>query len=399
MDFHRLFTKRVSRWTILQIDMAICLFSIVFSFLLRFNFNVPSHAWDLFPYTVSSTLLVKLFLFYRYKPYAGVIRFTSVEDAKKIFYSISYSFLILVVLHITAYLLLKNPITHLSVLVIDYFISIFLMSSFRILSKIAFYEYRQQFGKKTNIAIYGATEIGMITKRTLSQYSGSTYHVSAFLDEDPKKQKTMIEGVQIYSPNRLQDLVTEKHIEQVVIASAHLPSKKKQEIVDICLNLGIKVRSIPPVEKWINGELSINQIKEVRIEDVLGRPTIDISNEEVVKQFEHLSILVTGAAGSIGSEIARQLTNLNPSFLILLDQNESALHDLALEMDEMMVKVHHAVVLADITSEPRLRKVFDKFKPDIVFHAAAYKHVPMMEDNPCEALNTNINGTKLLADL
>jgi FlaA1/EpsC-like NDP-sugar epimerase len=399
MDLQRIFSKRVSRWTILQIDMAICLFSIVFSFLLRFNFNIPPHAWEYFPYTVTSTLLVKLLFFYRFKPYAGVIRYTSIEDAKKIFYSISYSFLILITLQILAYLFFNHSITPFSILLIDYFISIFLMASFRILAKIAFYEYRQQFGKKINIAIYGATEIGMIAKKTLSQYSGSIYNVVAFFDENPANQKSMIDGIQIYPFNQLNELVKEKNIEQIIISNALLPSKKKQEIVDTCLNHGIKVRTIPPVEKWINGELSINQIKEIRIEDILGRPTIEIINDEVVKQYEHLTILITGAAGSIGSEISRQLANLNPSLLILLDNNETALHELSLEMDEMMLKVNYIAILADITNEIRLKKIFDKYRPDIVFHAAAYKHVPMMENNPTEALNVNIRGTKTVADL
>lgn len=400
MDIHRIFTAKISRWTVLQIDIYLCIISVLLSFFLRFNFNIPIEAWDLLPFTISSTLSIKLILFYRYKPYAGIIRYTSIEDAKKIFKALTISFGILVVFNLVIFYVTGILLSHFSVLVMDYFITMLLMAAFRIVAKISYFEYRLQNSKRINVIIFGAGEVGMMTKRTLTQYSGSSYNVVAFVDDDPKKSKNMIEGVQIYYTNgNFAEFIKEKMAEEVVIAAAYITPKRKQEIVDVCLAQGIKVRTIPPVEKWINGEFTVSQIKELRIEDILGRPSIKLDNILIKKQIEHKVVLITGAAGSIGSEIARQLIGLNPRLLLLLDQSESALHELSLDISEMTVKINHEAILGDIRNIDRMKRVFDRFKPNLVFHAAAYKHVPMIEENPTEAILTNIKGTKILADL
>lgn len=400
MDLNKIFNAPITRMQVLFIDLVLCNISVLISFLIIFNFSIPPGELDDLLLTITATMLVKLFFFNIFRPYSGIIRFTSTEDAKRIVKSIGWSSAFLIFMNLGYYYMQTKTMLHFSVLILDFVFSVFMMASFRIISKITYFEYRQQNAKKKNVIIYGAGEAGVITKRTLTQYSNTTHQVVAFLDDDISKSKKMIEGVLIYETNKhIEYLITAKKAEEIIIANPFISKERKQEIVDMCLQLGTRVRTIPPVQKWINGELNINQIKDIKIDDILGRDAIKIDNKEIGTYIDDKVILVTGAAGSIGSEIARQISEFKPSLLVLLDQNETALHDLNLELAEASIKVNYEVVLGDIRNIERLRRVFSKYKPNVVFHAAAYKHVPMIEENPTEALLCNVKGTKILADL
>jgi FlaA1/EpsC-like NDP-sugar epimerase len=276
------------------------------------------------------------------------------------------------------------------------------MSAFRITTKILYFEFKgNALLNKYNVLIYGAGESGMVVKRTIGRLAGGAkYKVVGFVDDNPKKTSSYLEGVRIYELNhKLIKIIEDKDVKQLIISVPNLAIERKQEIVDFCLSHNIEVRAVPPASKWINGELSEKQIKEVNIEDLLGRTPIKLENNKLEDELTGQIILVTGSAGSIGSEIARQIVKFNPKKLILLDQGESPLYDLELHISEMPFTVDYEVVLADITDFARLTKVFETYKPTIVFHAAAYKHVPMIENNPYEGIGVNIGGTKNLADL
>jgi len=212
------------------------------------------------------------------------------------------------------------------------------------------------------------------------------------------KQGKKLEGSTIYGINKLDELLQNNNVAHSIVSVQNFSPIRKQHIVDICLNYNTKVLTVPPVTNWINGELSFKQIKKVQIEELLERDPIQLSKENIKQQLSNKVILVTGAAGSIGSEIIRQIVRFNPKKIILLDHAESPLYDMEMELHDKY-KQSYEVVMGDIRNKERMKNVFRTFQPQIVFHAAAYKHVPMMENNPSESILTNVFGTKMLADL
>ena len=389
------------RWSILFIDILICIFSLTLAFFLRFNFkSIPQNELDNFPIAYTVVILVRLLAFILSKTYKGVVRYTGAKDATRIFVVVILSSLVLYSINIfTRQILLGYYIIPHSVVVIDALVTIFIMISSRLAIKAIYFESRNPEKEKTQVIIYGAGESGIITKRTLDRDAAVRYKVVGFIDDDEKKKGRSLEGVFVYPTLKLAELVKENNVESVIISIQNLSPIVKNNLIDECLLLGIKVLNVPPVAKWINGELSFNQIKSINIEELLERDSIKLNTDEINKQLNNKVILITGAAGSIGSELARQCLKFKPKLLVLLDQAESPLHELDLEFREVFQSHLHEVVIGDVRNKERLTNVFNTFKPQIVFHAAAYKHVPMMENNPSESILTNILGTKTVADL
>lgn len=392
--------KSIPRWIVLLIDLVLIIQALIISYVLRFNFELGSQLWSDIAIRILPVTLLYLILFFYFKTYAGILKFTSIQDVKRIFNASTGAFLLLLTANLMANQFgFKNLIPY-SVLIILYFSGILFMSSFRILVKILHVELNQLGREKTNIIIYGAGQAGEIANRTITQDQGTSYRVVGFVDDNPSKSKNTIDGIKIYNAaTQMTSLIREKKVEVVIIAIQNISQTRKSEILETCLSLGVQVRTVPPVFKWINGELSFNQIKDISIDEVLGRDPIEINTDGIRNELAGKVIMVTGAAGSIGSEISRQISCFRPKKLILLDQAESALYDIHLELNENAFKTVHQSVLADITSFERIEKVFQEHRPEIVFHAAAYKHVPMMEENPSEAILNNVFGTKVLADL
>lgn len=389
------------RWSILFIDILICVFSLTLAFFLRFNFkSIPQNELDNFPIAYTVVILVRLIAFIISKTYKGVVRYTGAKDASRIFLVVILSSLVLYGINIfTRQILLGYYIIPHSVVVIDALVTIFIMISSRLAIKAIYFESRNPEKEKTQVIIYGAGESGIITKRTLDRDAAVRYKVVGFIDDDEKKVGRSLEGVFVYSTSKLAELVKENNVESVIISIQNLSPIVKNKLIDECLLLGIKVLNVPPVAKWINGELSFNQIKSINIEELLERDPIKLNTDEINEQLNNKVVLITGAAGSIGSELARQCLKFKPKLLVLFDQAESPLHELDLEFKEILHSNLHEVVIGDVRNRERLTNVFNTFKPQIVFHAAAYKHVPMMENNPSESILTNILGTKTVADL
>jgi FlaA1/EpsC-like NDP-sugar epimerase len=391
------------RWSILIIDVLVCAFALTLAFALRFDFSfssLPLTDERNLPYIYATVLGIRCISFAVSKTYKGVVRYTSSRDTIRIFYVIVSGSVVVFLLNFfplkyaLGYYFIPN-----SVIIIDAFVSLFFLISSRLMVKALYSEIKNPSREKINVVIYGAGEAAVITKRTLDRDASIKYKVVGFVDDDAKKHGRSLEGVFIYGPDKLATLIRENAVEVVIISIQQLSFAKKNEITDICLQNQVRVLNVPPATRWINGELSFNQIKSLRIEDLLQRDPIQLDLELIGTQLKNKSILITGAAGSIGSELARQCAKFGPKTLYLLDQSESPLYELELEFSEMETKVPFEVVIADVRNEERMKNVFRSFKPQIVFHAAAYKHVPMMENNPSESILTNILGTKTLADL
>lgn len=351
------------------------------------------------PIDYALVLSIRFFSFLFSKTYKGVVRYTGSKDSVRI---------LLVVLAGSAVLLLINFSTRLisgvyyiphSVIIIDSLCTMFIMICSRLAVKAIYFERKNPDRKKTNVLIYGAGESGIVTKRTLERDADIKYKVVGFIDDDSKKKGRSLEGVFIYPPAQLAELISDNQIETVIISILNISSTKKSEIVEACLQQNIKVLSVPPVSKWINGELSLNQLKAIQIEQLLERDAIKLDVSLIEQQLQNKVILVTGAAGSIGSELVRQILRFNPKKVILLDNAESPLHEMELELSEKYSPQKFEVVMGDVRNPERMRNVFNSFKPQLVYHAAAYKHVPMMENNPSESILTNVLGTKITADL
>jgi FlaA1/EpsC-like NDP-sugar epimerase len=395
--------NQTPRWFILIIDLGISFTSIVAAYLLRFNFKLPDEYLILeniksFYFVIPIVLIVRFSSFLISRTYLGLVRYTSTKDAGRIFFVLiigSMSFGVINIFTYQAHTIFFIPI---SVIGIDFLANVFLMTGSRFFVKALYLDYAIKSKEKQSTLVFGISELALITKRTLSQDIGSLYKVVAFIDNTNVHTGKKIDGLNVYNAQNLEPLIEKYDVKAIILAEKDIPSDLKTEVIDTCLHLNIKILSLPSVNNWINGELSVNQIKEIRIEDLLERSPIKLDKKEIGKYTLDKTILVTGAAGSIGSEIVKQLSKFQPKKIIVFDQAESPLYDLELDLIERYNFTNFEIIIGDLTNTHRLKSVFETYKPSVVFHAAAYKHVPMMENHPSEAIRTNVYGTKMLAD-
>lgn len=334
----------------------------------------------------------------------GIIRHTSIEDAILILKAVSAGSIITGIFSIALrYTMGVDTLLYvpLSILGIDFFICLFLMVALRFFVKSFYESFINEFKPAVGVLIYGAGYSGMLTKNVIQNDRGVNYQVLGFIDDNPSKIDKTIEGIRVFSlPDAMEKFVDQYEGLQVIMAINNIGLQAKRKISDVFLDRGVVVKILPPVDKWVNGEFALNQIHNVKIEDLLGREEIQMNNKQISKEINSKSVLVTGAAGSIGSEIVRQLIAYFPAKLILVDQSESGLFDLEYELSGLIPSnIELVVKIADVTDASRLAAIFKAHKPAFVFHAAAYKHVPLMEKNPYEAIKVNILGTQILADL
>lgn len=388
------------RWVIIVLDLVIIGFSIFSGYLLRFNFSFEEIS-ALSPIRgIVTGMLSALISLLITKSYAGIVRYTGLEDGIRILYTSVLSFSIVGLVNLIFYYNFEKNVVPYSVLFIAFLASFLFLFYYRLIVKSIFSYLKSETRDRINVMIFGAGQSGMITSQIIESGTDRKYKVVAFIEDDDNKHGKEINGIKIFSAKEnFSDLVTQYHVRELIIAIRDLPFERKDEIVDLCLQYDIKVKYVPPVEHWVHGELSWGQIKEVNIEDLLGRESISINNEALFESLVKRRVCVTGAAGSIGSELCRQLLQYNPESLILIDQAESDLYEIELELKLLKKSTFIHPFIADIANSDRLKSIFQQFKPQILFHAAAYKHVPMMESNPSEAIVTNVLGTKSLADL
>ncbi|MBP6512247.1 MAG: polysaccharide biosynthesis protein [Bacteroidia bacterium] len=393
--------RSLPRLVIFVIDLIICTLSIGLAYLVRFNFNIPKVEVDTFYFVFPFMLLVRSSSFILSKTYVGIIRYTGTRDTFRILITLSLGSALFALSNLLSYPITGKYIVPFSIIIIEFLFTVFTMVTGRLLVKIIYMEIINPSSEKTGVIIYGAGEAGLTTKRTLDRDKGTKYKVIAFLDDDPKKTGKKLEGISIYHVSELEKILDKKTINHLIIAIQNISIERKQFIAEAGLSHGLRVLSVPPIQSWINGELSFKQIKKVHIEDLLGRESIQLQLDQIKEELFNKTILVTGAAGSIGSEMVRQILPFKPKLLLLLDIAESPLYDLELEIrDNPSTNIQNIEpIIGDIRNKERMRNVFNTFHPDIIFHAAAYKHVPMMELNPSESILNNVLGTKIIADL
>ena len=390
----------VPRWIIFLIDLFFCNLSMVVAYLIGHNLNL-----DLISVReLSSNLLVlsvlNTLIFFNFKTYSGIVRYTGVQDAFRVTFSLLVSTGVLGFLSLVS---LANDKTFISlplVTLIVYAIFSFLnLIAYRVLVKYAFNYLRNSKMTPKNVIIYGAGEAGFATKRVLDHDISSKIRVVAYIDDNPRKESKVVDGVRIYAYEDLDQLLKMYDIDEIIISTFSVPASRRSQLIETCLDQNITILTVPPLDKWINGQFSKRQLQTIRIEQLLERDPIKLNQEQLDKQITGKRVLVTGGAGSIGSEIVRQLLNFNPATIIVCDQAETPLHELELELKATNKNTKLVFFLGDVRNKARMMELFETFRPQIVYHAAAYKHVPMMELSPAEALLTNVGGTRLIADL
>lgn len=386
------------RWVIFLIDIVICFISATLAYYLRFNFHIPEneHTWMLIG--ILLIILTRGISFAIGKTYAGMVRYTGLHDILRILIVIICGSAVFVFADVLGLAIFDKYIIPLSIIIIDAFISASILIFSRLLVKILFLEYNGQQKNTNNVLIYGMGNLAQTTKRAMERERHSQYKIVGFVEHHNKVAGNKIDGIKIYHLKDLERIIEEKNVTSLIISERSLSVARKNFVLDICLAHNVDVKAIPEVSTWVNGELSANQLKKIKIEDLLERAEIHIDQEDMNRNLSDKVIMVTGAAGSIGSEIVRQLTKFSPKMIILFDCAESPLYDIELEIREECKFDRGKIIIGDIRNKKLIEQIFEKYRPEIVYHAAAYKHVPMMENHPSEAIITNVNGTKILAD-
>ena len=407
--FGRHKNNTLPRVWILAADMVIVIIAYIIASLMRAidSYPVPSLSinWKLI--WLLPTFYLIAFLITR--TYDGMLRYSGFNDIRKIFSSCTVTLAVLV-LSKFFFIKIYPPFAReyypgFILMVYHYLITLVMMIIMRFTIRRLYNEVYKNTGDKMNTLIYGAGDGGMMLQRTVSQDKTSKFRIRAFIDDDPKRVGTQINTIKIYSPKTAltTEFIEKFDIDVLIIAIPSLPEQRKKEIIEQGLALNLIVKSIPSFDKWMDGKIAPNQIQDIKIEDLLGRKPIILGKSNVIREIKDKVVLVTGAAGSIGSEICRQIMHYNPTKLIMLDQAESPMYDFQFEMnnepDFMDMHDRMAFVVTNVKDPLRMREVFEKYHPQVVFHAAAYKHVPFMEENAYEAVFVNVFGTKLVADL
>jgi len=395
------------RWIIMVLDIFISILALALAYIVRFDFYTESYSeiilkeWDNIKNALPFVILLKFAVFYFFKIHKGLVRHTSLEDVRRIFFALlTFSTLLLLAGLVRVLVYDGRFILPTSVLIVEFLASLLFMIGFRFSVKIIYFElHKPKVEDRKFILIYGSGVSGLITKRTIEKDPAISSKVVGFLDDNQKLEGNRLEGVPIYHSAQLVELIKKHSITELIVAIQKPDKKNITNVVEKCLEHDVVVTRVPSFQRWINGEFNLNQIRKVNIDDLLGRDPINLEVEAVKRELKDKVVLITGAAGSIGSGIARQILNYQPSKIILLDQWESGLYDLQIDLIAQENDGNVEVVIGDVRDFIRMKRLFMALKPDIVFHAAAYKHVPLMENNPSEAVKTNVLGTKNIVDL
>jgi len=391
--------KYFSRWFVLFIDLVLVSAAVYLAFLLRFNFNIPQDETDKIFISFSTVLSVRFILFLIGKTYTGLLRYTGSKDAQHLFFNLLYGSIIFIVINlISRYFFDYIHFVPYSIIAIEFLASLFFLLSYRLLIKIAFGDLQNGTKQKKNTIIVGSDDKAIITKKTIENDTDTPAKVIAFIDHRKNKKGHKIENIKIFHTSEIEKILRKNKVDQLIITE-NLPFDIKNEIVEFCLNKHIDIKTVPDITEWINGELSVKQIKDYKIEDLLEREEIKLDSEKIKKDILNKTVMVTGAAGSIGSEIVKQLTKHNPKLIILYDIAETPLHNLEIDLKENLKFEDFKTIVGNVLDKDRLNYIINRYKPSIIYHAAALKHVPMMENNPYESVKTNIFGTKNIAEI
>jgi len=390
------------RWLVLFIDMAAVYFAFLIAYMLRFNFEVYNFETTLAFNQAFIVLGIYTFFMLVFKSYSGMLRHSTLKDTYKLIFAntSALSILFLITLLSRRYEWPQLYNISLAILLINYTAVTVFLIFFRVFVKM-FYEFSTSTVKdKKNVLIYGSGHLGVIVKRVIEGDPKSEYKVSGFIDDSKKIQGKNLNGSPVYSQKVLnKKFITGKSIKVFIIAIHNIDPTRKKKVIESMIQFGCEILDTPSFDTWMNGQLQIKNLKKVKLEDLLVREPIKLDLERIEKGLAGKTIMVTGAAGSIGSEIARQLTRFQTRQLVLVDQAETPSFYLGEELKEKVTENKIKIIIGDITQQENMEYLFRKYRPDIIFHAAAYKHVPIMESHPHEAFRVNVGGTKILTEL
>ncbi|BCR05785.1 nucleoside-diphosphate sugar epimerase [Desulfuromonas versatilis] len=374
--------------------------SFLLAFLVRFDGDIPAPYWEAFYATLPAIILIKLAVFWRMRLFSGWWRYVSLPDLLVLLRANCYASLGFLLYVVTIHHLTALPR---SVLVLDGLFCFLALSGARVLTRILrenhiLYQ-KDKIANREHLLIVGAGAVGQSIVREIRQNPHLNREVIGYIDNDPERHQQRFQGVAVLGPvDRLERLCRERGVDQVVIAQPALGPKELREILERCRKAGVKSKILPSVEDIITDAVSVQHIRDVQLQDLLGRKPVRIDLEEIRGYLQNKRILVTGAGGSIGSEICRQVASFGPACVLLLDNAETPLFHVENELRERFPAVAFETSLSDIRDLARMEYIFSHWRPEVVFHAAAYKHVPMSEHNPIEAIRNNVIGTRNLAD-
>ncbi len=380
------------------------------AYLLRFEWNLPGGEINNFTSSLPYIILAKLFIFYVFGLYRGMWRYTSFIDILNILKAsiISSAFIILIILFLYRFRGFSR-----SVFVIDSFLTFVFISGVRLSIRLFLLKKGLRFifikeplffkptkHKKKKLLIIGAGDAGEKILREIIDNPRIEYKVVGFLDDEPRKLGMRIHGIPVLGTvNELQDFARKGMVDEILIAIPSATAKQMRRIVEVCEATGLKYRTTPGIGELINGKISFKMVREVSYEDLLGREQVSIDVKEIGNYLKDKIVLVTGAGGSIGSELCRQISLFNPKDLILFDKTENNLFNIEMELRQMFPEIPISPILGDVQNKNYLDKVFSHYKPQVVFHAAAFKHVPIVELNPWEGVFNNIIGTRNIVEV
>ena len=399
--FYRLIKNKstLPRWAIFILDLTLCAFALFYAYLLRFNMDFYSAYHFGFGYPILIITFLNIIAFRILRTSEGIIRLSGAQEGLRVVTAVFVT---------TAFLFLANALSSVfalsfiiptSVLFIYLFTASFLLFAYRLLVKQLYYKSLKLMLKEEKVLIYGKTENALMLKIAIESIDSRNYKVAGFLVTDENLWGKSIDKARLFGFNEIENVVSRNNIKEIFLSSDDVNIDIKTKLADYCLSKDISIKVIPAIEKWVDGHLQTNQLKKLKIEDLLNRPSIKLPPEHIREAMKGKRVLVTGAAGSIGSEIVKQLAAIDVELLILCDNRETGLYELHYELQEITADENIIVSICDIRSYKVMQNIFETYKPEIIFHAAAYKHVPLMEMHACQAVKNNVLGTKNLADL
>ncbi len=352
----------VPRWIIFCLDLVVCIFSLCFAYFIKYNFNISEIDMKELSRNILVFTVLNSFVFLSIKTYAGIIRYTSAQDSFRILFSVVISNGLFFFVNLLLVSFNKESYISNVILIINGLTGFLLLITYRVMVKYFFMYVKNFRMDKRKVIIYGAGEAGIAAKRTLDHDNKVNMMLAAFIDDDARKAGKAIDGIKIFNTRDLALLLKQEKIDNLIIATQNLHPEQKNDVVDICLENNVKVLTLPPVRYWINGQPTAKQLQNIRIEDLLEREPIEIHNDIIGGQLKGKRVLVTGAAGSIGSEIVRQVAQFSPQMIILNDQSETPLHELQLELQENVMDNTFHSFIGDVRDQHRMELLFQTFK-------------------------------------
>ena len=390
------------RWLVFLNDGAAIFLAFLFAYILRFNFDLNGFDFGLAIGQALIVLAIYCGMELIFRPFAGLIRHTTIRDIYNVFITTTSSLAILMLLIVInrTYGLGETLNIPVSIIVIHYITVNALLFFARILIKMSYELVSLKPGERKNVVIFGAGTMGVIVRRVIQSDTRNQYHIAAFLDNNKNLQGKKLEGIPVLDPKKLKKNFLEKgNIQSMIFAIRDLSPVEKSEIFRFAVDMGLEVLEVPAVNLWLNGKFQVDQLKKIKLEDLLSREPIQMNMKMIERGLRNKTIMVTGAAGSIGAEIVRQLTRFNIKKLVVVDNAETPMFHFTNELKHFYTTTPVVAILADVTDQVKMDRVFQEHRPEILFHAAAYKHVPLMEENPHEAVRVNVGGTVVLTKL